>query len=160
MSRSPKAPARASKPARPRAAPSSSRTKLAPTTKPADVSPIRSTRAAVEAPADVQERSDKAYTRSQARLGALGLIGMTTYTIGKLGELSIAELFGITYDIGDSDPAFSLMQHISDELTTLQLALRSPHASLPDEEIERVLYRLGNAAAVAGELHRRMLEVA
>ena len=109
-------------------------------------------------PDDVQARSKNAFTRRKACLGAMGLDGMTTYTIGKLGNLSIAELFGITYDIGDSDPGFSLMQHVSDELTTLQLALRSPHASLPDEEIERVLYRLGNAAAVAGELHRRMLE--
>ena len=93
-----------------------------------------------------------------ARLGLGSVDG--GWSTDRLDGLSVGELLAIVFDTGDADPAFSLMRHVSTDLTALPLAYADKDAAMRREDVIAVLHRLSMAALVAGELHRRELRLA
>lgn len=93
-------------------------------------------------------------------LETLGIPAVDGWNVNKLDVLSVAELRAVTFDIGEVDPALSMMVHVHNDLLALDLALRSEELMLTNESVSRLLNRIGKTALVAGELHRRVLRAA
>lgn len=96
---------------------------------------------------------------SRSPLEALGLEGVDEWSVDKLSALSVAELLAVTFDMGDADPALSMMRSVSNDLTALVLAHADPDMAR-SADIANVLHRLSMTALVAAELHRRELAAA
>lgn len=90
-------------------------------------------------------------------LEALGIRCLGAWSLDKLGDLSVAELYAVAFDTGERDPAEGLMLSVADEIVVFTSALAA--ASAPEEWIlERFASRLSTRAHVAAELHRRQRE--
>jgi hypothetical protein len=90
-------------------------------------------------------------------IAALELGRIDNHDFERLEELTVAELLAIAFDVGELDPAASLMTSIYDDLTILGCA-RTGARKPTSETVDRVEFRISSRARVAAELHTRQRE--
>jgi hypothetical protein len=94
-------------------------------------------------------------------LAALGLPGVTSWSIETLPDLSVGELLALIFynPGGEDDLVLSLLRHMDADLGVLHDALC---ADMPrsDDDLLTVVSRLNTTAMVAVELQRRTIAAA